>query len=158
MHTVEEALAIVDAFLAAKWSEADGTNAVSTSSPNTNTPTSRRRCPAPRLANARGPYPAPAGPAASAPVRPRPVFVSSPQGRFEAGAATVSGRVLKKATAWGKHLFHHYEGGRVVHVHLGLYGTFTEIQFRCRCPSGRSGCGCSAPSTAPTCAGRRSAR
>ena len=55
-----------------------------------------------------------------------PVFVSSPQGRFEAGAAMVSGRVLKKATAWGKHLFHHYEGGRIVHVHLGLYGKFTE--------------------------------
>ncbi|RAV08774.1 Fpg/Nei family DNA glycosylase [Mycolicibacterium sp. GF69] len=55
-----------------------------------------------------------------------PVLVSSPQGRFVDGAAAVDGRVLKKATAWGKHLFHHYEGGRVVHVHLGLYGTFTE--------------------------------
>ncbi|WP_137148975.1 Fpg/Nei family DNA glycosylase [Mycolicibacterium sp. CR10] len=55
-----------------------------------------------------------------------PVILSSPQGRFEAGAAMVSGRVLTKATAWGKHLFHHYEGGRVVHVHLGLYGKFTE--------------------------------
>src|SRR6185437_5932868 len=30
-------------------------------------------------------------------------------------------------SAWGKHLFHHYDGGRVVHVHLGLYGTFTEF-------------------------------
>ena len=55
-----------------------------------------------------------------------PVIVSSPQGRFADGAAAVSGRVLKKATAWGKHLFHHYDGGRVVHIHLGLYGTFTE--------------------------------
>jgi endonuclease VIII len=55
-----------------------------------------------------------------------PVIVSSPQGRFDEGAAAVSGRVLKKATAWGKHLFHHYDGGRAVHVHLGLYGTFTE--------------------------------
>lgn len=55
-----------------------------------------------------------------------PVMVSSPQGRFVDGAATVNGRVLKKASAWGKHLFHHYDGGRVVHVHLGLYGTFTE--------------------------------
>ncbi|MGB0877233.1 MAG: Fpg/Nei family DNA glycosylase [Mycobacterium sp.] len=55
-----------------------------------------------------------------------PVIVSSPQGRFSDGAATVSGRTLKKATAWGKHLFHHYDGGRAVHVHLGLYGTFTE--------------------------------
>ena len=56
-----------------------------------------------------------------------PVMVSSPQGRFVDGAAAVNGRVLKKASAWGKHLFHHYEGGRVVHVHLGLYGTFTEV-------------------------------
>ena len=55
-----------------------------------------------------------------------PVTVSSPQGRFTGGAAAVNGHILKKASAWGKHLFHHYEGGRVVHVHLGLYGTFTE--------------------------------
>jgi endonuclease-8 len=27
--------------------------------------------------------------------------------------------------AWGKHLFHEYEGDRFVHVHLGIYGTFT---------------------------------
>ena len=59
-----------------------------------------------------------------------PVAVSSPQGRFDASAAAVNGRVLRRATAWGKHLFHHYDGGSsggpVVHVHLGLYGTFTE--------------------------------
>jgi endonuclease-8 len=54
------------------------------------------------------------------------VAVSSPQGRFSDGAAAVDGRVLKRATAWGKHLFHHYDGGRVVHVHLGLYGKFTD--------------------------------
>ncbi|MCV7151928.1 Fpg/Nei family DNA glycosylase [Mycolicibacterium pyrenivorans] len=66
-----------------------------------------------------------------------PVVVSSPQGRFEVGAAAVSGRVLKKATAWGKHLFHHYEGGRVVHVHLGLYGTFTESPVPLPLPVGQ---------------------
>jgi endonuclease-8 len=55
-----------------------------------------------------------------------PVEVSSPQGRFVEGAAAVNGRVLRKASAWGKHLFHDYEGGLIVHVHLGLYGTFTE--------------------------------
>jgi endonuclease-8 len=55
----------------------------------------------------------------------RPAAVSSPQGRFD-GAAAVNGRVLRRASAWGKHLFHHYDGGPVVHVHLGLYGTFTE--------------------------------
>jgi endonuclease-8 len=55
-----------------------------------------------------------------------PVAVSSPQGRFAAAASTVDGQVLRRATAWGKHLFHHYDGGATVHVHLGLYGTFTE--------------------------------
>lgn len=52
--------------------------------------------------------------------------VFSPQGRFT-DAAVVDGRVLTRATAWGKHLFHHYRGGPIVHVHLGLYGTFTEM-------------------------------
>jgi endonuclease-8 len=55
-----------------------------------------------------------------------PVRVSSPQGRFAADAALVDGRVLVKAEAWGKHLLHHYDSGLTVHVHLGLYGTFTE--------------------------------
>jgi endonuclease VIII len=53
-----------------------------------------------------------------------PVAVSSPQGRFD--AAAVDGRTLRRATAWGKHLFHHYDDGAIVHVHLGLYGKFTE--------------------------------
>lgn len=57
-----------------------------------------------------------------------PVAVSSPQGRFDDAAAVVNGRVLRRASAWGKHLFHHYAGGPVVHVHLGLYGAFTEWQ------------------------------
>ncbi|MFD4292554.1 Fpg/Nei family DNA glycosylase [Rhodococcus sp. NPDC058532] len=56
-----------------------------------------------------------------------PVRVFSPQGRFLAGAAAVDGRVLERADAYGKHLLHHYEGGRIVHVHLGLYGKFTEL-------------------------------
>jgi endonuclease-8 len=55
-----------------------------------------------------------------------PVIVTSPQERFTEAAEAVSGRVLRKADAYGKHLFHHYQGGAVVHVHLGLYGKFTE--------------------------------
>ncbi|WP_066914220.1 Fpg/Nei family DNA glycosylase [Mycobacterium interjectum] len=58
-----------------------------------------------------------------------PVAVCSPQGRFAAEAAVLDGRVLRRTSVWGKHLFHHYEpsrGGPIVHVHLGLYGTFTE--------------------------------
>ena len=56
-----------------------------------------------------------------------PVRVSSPQGRFT-DAAALDGRVFVKAGAWGKHLFHHYDGGPIVHVHLGLYGTFREMR------------------------------
>ncbi|SRX94561.1 putative DNA glycosylase [Mycobacterium tuberculosis H37Rv] [Mycobacterium shimoidei] len=55
-----------------------------------------------------------------------PVAVSSPQGRFAASAAAVDGQVLRRTSVWGKHLFHHYAGGPIVHVHLGLYGSFTE--------------------------------
>ncbi|NLE78989.1 MAG: Fpg/Nei family DNA glycosylase [Rhodococcus sp.] len=54
------------------------------------------------------------------------VRVSSPQGRFARDAAVVDGRVFVRADAWGKHLFHHYEHDRIVHVHLGLYGAFTD--------------------------------
>ena len=56
-----------------------------------------------------------------------PVRIGSPQGRFADGATLVDGRVLRKADAYGKHLFHHYDGRRVVHIHLGLYGTFREF-------------------------------
>lgn len=56
----------------------------------------------------------------------QPVRVSSPQGRFAAGAARVDGVVLRTATAHGKHLLHHYEDDKTVHVHLGLYGRFTD--------------------------------
>jgi DNA-formamidopyrimidine glycosylase len=53
------------------------------------------------------------------------VRASSPQGRFADGAALIDGRVLRRTEAWGKHLLHHYTGGPLLHVHLGLYGKFT---------------------------------
>jgi len=52
------------------------------------------------------------------------VRVSSPQGRFT-DASLVDVALFVGADAWGKHLFHEYEGERFVHVHLGIYGTFT---------------------------------
>lgn len=55
--------------------------------------------------------------------------VSSPQGKFAAGAAQVDGHLLTKAEAWGKHLLHHYDSGLVVHVHLGLYGKFYDFEL-----------------------------
>ncbi|WP_104525326.1 Fpg/Nei family DNA glycosylase [Blastococcus atacamensis] len=54
----------------------------------------------------------------------RPVHVTSPQGRFEAGAALLDGRVLDEVFSYGKHLFARF-GGDHLHVHLGLYGTYT---------------------------------
>jgi endonuclease-8 len=56
--------------------------------------------------------------------RGRPVHVSSPQGRFAAGAALLDGRVLEDVFSYGKHLFGDF-GGDTLHVHLGLYGSFT---------------------------------
>ena len=56
----------------------------------------------------------------------RRLAVGSPQGRFAAGAALVDGRRLRDTEAYGKHLLHHYEGELSVHVHLGLYGKFTD--------------------------------
>jgi endonuclease-8 len=50
----------------------------------------------------------------------RPVAVSSPQGRFAAELLDES--PLVDAEAFGKHLFIAFEGGRVVHIHLGLIG------------------------------------
>ena len=54
----------------------------------------------------------------------RPVHVTSPQGRFEAGAALLDGRSLDEVFSYGKHLFARF-GADVLHVHLGLYGSYT---------------------------------
>ncbi|MFY1690131.1 Fpg/Nei family DNA glycosylase [Plantactinospora sp. WMMB782] len=54
------------------------------------------------------------------------VLASSPQGRFAEGAALLSGSVLDATEAYGKHLLHHYDGDRTLHVHLGLYGRFAD--------------------------------
>jgi formamidopyrimidine-DNA glycosylase len=50
--------------------------------------------------------------------------VSSPQGRFVAGAALLDGQVLTDSRAHGKHLFLHFDHAVVLHVHLGLYGAW----------------------------------
>jgi endonuclease-8 len=54
----------------------------------------------------------------------RRVEVSSPQGRFAKEARLLDGRRFRRADAYGKHLFHHWSGGLVVHVHLGMAGWF----------------------------------
>jgi endonuclease VIII len=50
------------------------------------------------------------------------VHVSSPQGRFADAARLVDGATLTATDAVGKHLFHRYDTGTSVHIHLGLFG------------------------------------
>ena len=52
----------------------------------------------------------------------RPVGAVAGQERFRSGAERLHGQVLVRAEAWGKHLFHTYDSGDVLHVHLGLIG------------------------------------
>ena len=54
----------------------------------------------------------------------RTLHVSSPQGRFAAGAARLDGQVLTRSSAVGKHLFLEFATGDVLRVHLGLYGAW----------------------------------
>jgi endonuclease-8 len=60
----------------------------------------------------------------------RPVRLSSPQGRFAAGAARLDAMTLATIEAWGKHLFYRFEDDQrgedelILHIHLGLYGKF----------------------------------
>jgi endonuclease-8 len=56
----------------------------------------------------------------------RRVTAASPQGRFAAGAALISGEILESTDAYGKHLLHRYAADRILHIHLGLYGRFTD--------------------------------
>ncbi|MEZ5375686.1 MAG: DNA-formamidopyrimidine glycosylase family protein [Acidimicrobiales bacterium] len=52
------------------------------------------------------------------------VSVSSPQGRFRDGAATLDGRRIERMHAYGKHLFYDFDNDLSVHIHLGLFGKF----------------------------------
>ncbi|MGJ0384311.1 Fpg/Nei family DNA glycosylase [Paenarthrobacter nicotinovorans] len=51
--------------------------------------------------------------------------VSSPQGRFVAGASLLTGHTLEEATAHGKQFFLRFDHGLFLHVHLGLYGAWS---------------------------------
>jgi endonuclease-8 len=52
--------------------------------------------------------------------------VTSPQGRFAEDAKQVDGQKLEAVQAVGKHLFYCFPKGRLIHVHLGRYGSFKE--------------------------------
>jgi endonuclease-8 len=55
----------------------------------------------------------------------RPVRVDGPQGRFT-DATVIDGRKLARVMAVGKHLGYDFGKDRILHVHLGLQGDFTE--------------------------------
>ena len=56
------------------------------------------------------------------------VAVTSPQGRFAAGAATLDGRRLAAVEAYGKHLFHRFDGDvGGLHTHLGMQGKWVRL-------------------------------
>lgn len=52
------------------------------------------------------------------------VRVSSPQGRFDAGARQLDRKTVKSVEAKGKHLCYEFTGSKWLHIHLGLYGRF----------------------------------
>ena len=54
------------------------------------------------------------------------VAVSSPQGRFAAGAAALDGRPLVAVEAYGKPLYHRFEGNGL-HTHLGMQGKWIRL-------------------------------
>jgi len=56
--------------------------------------------------------------------RGAPVAVSSPQGRFAAGAAQLDGHAIVEARAVGKQMFLEFDHGLWLRVHLGMYGAW----------------------------------
>ncbi|MFI7384755.1 Fpg/Nei family DNA glycosylase [Streptomyces sp. NPDC049813] len=57
-----------------------------------------------------------------------PAEVTSPQGKFSAAAALLTGRELTRTEAHGKHLFLGFGAAQDpawVHIHLGLFGKYT---------------------------------
>jgi len=55
----------------------------------------------------------------------RPVRMDGPQGRFT-DTDVIDGRKLERVLAVGKHLGYDFGKDRILHVHLGLQGDFTE--------------------------------
>lgn len=53
-----------------------------------------------------------------------PVTVSSPQGRFAAGAAQLDGHEIVQSKAVGKQMFLEFDHGLWLRVHLGIYGAW----------------------------------
>lgn len=56
----------------------------------------------------------------------RVLHVWSPQGRHTALAAALDQHVLERVEAKGKHLFYCWRAAPILHIHLGLFGSFRE--------------------------------
>lgn len=54
----------------------------------------------------------------------RKITVTSPQGRFAAGAKVLTGRTMTEARCVGKQLFVTFDDGPCLRVHLGIYGAW----------------------------------
>ncbi|OFS18682.1 Fpg/Nei family DNA glycosylase [Corynebacterium sp. HMSC27B11] len=71
--------------------------------------------------------------------------VTSPQGRFAEEAGALTGDMLDRAEAWGKHLFlsfgnprnPHRRADHIIHIHLGLIGTMAVEPFTGGQPRGQ---------------------
>ena len=57
-------------------------------------------------------------------LRGRAVATAFRQDRFADAARRLDGRSLDRTSANGKHLFLHFDGAEIVHIHLGLFGKF----------------------------------
>ena len=65
----------------------------------------------------------------------RSFIADSPQGRFSRDARRLSGRALEHVEAHGKHLFYRFEGGPLLHLHLGLFGSLRHFRAQALPPS-----------------------
>ena len=63
------------------------------------------------------------------------VRVDGPQGRFFVDSDVIDGRKLVRVMAVGKHLGYDFGEDRILHVHLGLQGDFTEGSGAAACRS-----------------------
>ncbi len=63
--------------------------------------------------------------------------VQSPQGRFSREARVLNERKLELIEAHGKHLFYHWRGDKLLHIHLGLYGKFRLHRLPVPAPQGQ---------------------